>query len=179
MQLVKAADVLDFWFSRSKDWFAKSPEFDEEIRARFLALHEAAASGELEFWKQDHLGCLALVIALDQFPRNLFRDRARAFATDEMARATARSLLRRGWDQRLTKDERLFAYLPFEHSEALADQELCCELMKPLGPELLQYAERHREIIQRFGRFPHRNAALGRDSTPDEVAFLKEPGSSF
>ena len=179
MQLVKASDVLDFWFSRSKDWFAKSPEFDEEIRSRFLALHESAASGELEFWKQDHLGCLALVIALDQFPRNLFRGSARAFASDEMARATARSILRRGWDQRLTKDERLFAYLPFEHSEALDDQELCCKLMAPLGTELLKWAEKHRDIIQRFGRFPHRNAALGRESTPEEIEFLKQPGSGF
>jgi uncharacterized protein (DUF924 family) len=176
----KAAGVLRFWFEEHpKDWFVKNPAFDAEIRARFLTLHEEAAAGRLAHWADASRSCLALVIMLDQFPRNLFRGEARAFATDDLARAAARVILERGWNLAMTQDEQLFAYLPFEHSESLADQVLCCELMKDFEPELLRYAIRHREIIERFGRFPHRNAILGRESTPAELAFLKEPGSGF
>jgi uncharacterized protein (DUF924 family) len=176
----KAAEVLRFWFEEHpKDWFAKNPSFDAAIRARFLALHEAAAAGQLAHWADAPTSCLALVLVLDQFPRNLFRGEARAFGTDAMARAAARVILERGWNRAMSQEEQLFAYLPFEHSESLEDQQLSCELMKDFEPGLLRYAIRHREIIERFGRFPHRNAILGRQSTPAELEFLKQPGSTF
>jgi len=176
----RADEVLRFWFDEhAKDWFAKNPAFDAEIRTRFLALHEEAAAGRLAHWADASRSCLALVIALDQFPRNLFRGEARAFTTDALARAAARVILARGWDKSMTQSEQLFAYLPFEHSESLEDQVLSCELMKGFDAELYRYALRHREIIERFGRFPHRNDSLGRQSTPAEVEFLKQPGSGF
>jgi uncharacterized protein (DUF924 family) len=176
----KAAEVLRFWFEdHPEDWFVKNPDFDAHVRARFLALHEAAAAGQLAHWADDPRTCLALVILLDQFPRNMFRGEARAFATDAQARAAARVILERGWHEAMSRPQQLFAYLPFEHSEALADQVLCCELMKDFDAEQLRYAIRHREIIERFGRFPHRNAILGRESTPAEREFLRQPGSAF
>ena len=176
----KAAEVLRFWFDEHpKNWFAKNPAFDAEIRARFLALHESGAAGLLAHWADAPGSCLALVIVLDQFPRNMFRGGARAFATDALARAAARVILERGWHGAMTQAEQLFAYLPFEHSESLPDQDVSCALMKDFEPEQLRYALRHREIIARFGRFPHRNAVLGRASTPAELEFLSEPGSSF
>ena len=177
--------VLTFWFGlERKAWFEKNPAFDEEIRARFLPLYERAVSGQLEDWKQAPKSCLALVIVFDQLPRNMFRSTARAFAADLRARDTARVILDQGWDKTLSADERMFAYLPFEHSESLADQERCLALMKeiavfPETADLPKWAEAHRVIIRRFGRFPHRNAALGRESTPEEIEFLKQPGSSF
>jgi len=180
-----AAEVLDFWFKQErKAWFEKNPAFDEEIRSRFLLFYESAFEEKLEFWKQGPQNCLALVILLDQFPRNMFRGSARAFAADPLARKAARVILENGWDKAMTPDERMFAYLPFEHSEALADQERCLALMKeiavlPETAELPKWAEAHLAIIRRFGRFPHRNAALGRASTPEELEFLKQPGSSF
>ena len=177
---VSADAVLEFWFDEhARDWFVKNPAFDEQIRARFLALHEAAAAGNLAHWADDPRSCLALVIVLDQFPRNMFRGEARAFATDAPARAAARVILERGWDMAMTRAERLFAYLPFEHSESLEDQILSCELMKEFDAQQREYAERHREIIERFGRFPHRNAVLGRENTAAETEFLKLPGSRF
>lgn len=175
-----ADEVLRFWFDdHAADWFVKKPAFDAEIRERFLALHEAAAAGRLAAWSASPRSCLALVLLLDQFPRNLFRGDARAFATDAQARAAARVILERGWDKAMTQAERLFAYLPFEHSESLADQQLACELMKDFDAKQRQYAERHRDIIRRFGRFPHRNDLLGRESTAAEIEFLKLPGSRF
>jgi uncharacterized protein (DUF924 family) len=175
-----AAEVLRFWFDEHpKDWFVKNPAFDVEIHARFLALHEAAAAGQLSHWADEPRSCLALVIVFDQFPRNMFRGAARAFATDALARAAARVILERDWDKPMTQSEQLFAYLPFGHSESLADQDLSCELMKDFGEEQLRYALRHREIVQRFGRFPHRNGVLGRESTAAEIEFLKQPGSGF
>lgn len=177
---MKADDVLAFWFERDrKDWFEKNPALDEEIRQRFLPDYELGAAGSLQSWKQAPGSCLALVLLLDQFPRNMFRGSARAFAADPPARDAAHVIVERGWDKSMSVDERTFAYLPFEHSESPADQALSCELMKPLGEETYRYALRHREIIDRFARFPHRNAALGRASTPDEEAFLKQPGSGF
>jgi uncharacterized protein (DUF924 family) len=180
----RAREVLDFWFDasldaaqRNKRWFGKDASFDAEIRRRFLALYEEAAAGRLGAWQSSARDCLALVILLDQFPRNLFRGEGRAFAADELAREAARALLPRAGE--LSAEECLFAWLPFEHSESLDDQRLACELIGPLGAELLRYAERHREIIERFGRFPHRNAALGRASTPEEIEFLQTPGSGF
>jgi uncharacterized protein (DUF924 family) len=176
----KVAEVLSFWFEEHpKDWFVKNPALDAEIRERFLALHEAAAAGQLAHWADGPRACLALAIVLDQFPRNMFRGEARAFATDAQARAAARVILERGWNKAMTQPEQLFAYLPFEHSESLADQVLCCELMKDFDAEQLRYAIRHREIIERFGRFPHRNAVLGRESTAAEREFLRQPGSGF
>jgi uncharacterized protein (DUF924 family) len=171
-------DVLDFWFDRDrKDWFEKNPSFDDEIRARFLALHESALDGRLEAWKEGPRSCLALVILLDQFPRNMFRGTARAFAADPLARAAARVILEQGWDRAMSADERMFVYLPFEHSEALEDQELSMKLFE--GNPNYEWARKHWEIVRRFGRFPHRNAALGRASTPEEIEFLKTPGSGF
>ena len=187
----QAAGVLLFWFGAAEDrgkrhkrWFDKDPAFDREIRDRFLALHEAAAAGGLASWKDAPGDCLALILVLDQCPRHLFRGEARAFSTDSLALAAARHAVARGYDRGMRPVERLFAYLPFEHSESLADQLQSCELTKALDafPETSdahRYALAHRDIIQRFGRFPHRNAALGRPSTPEETEFLKQPGSAF
>ena len=173
-------DTLRFWFDEHpKNWFVKNTAFDAEIRKRFLALHEQAAAGRLEHWAEGPRGCLALIILLDQFPRNMFRGEARAFATDARARVAARAVLERAWGRTMTQPEQLFAYLPFEHSEALEDQDLSVELMKDFEEEQRRYAERHRDIIRRFGRFPHRNGILGRQSTPAESEFLKQPGSGF
>jgi uncharacterized protein (DUF924 family) len=178
----RAKDVLDFWFrgdAQDRRWFVKDAAFDDEIRTRFLALYELAACGELSAWREAPASCLSLVVVLDQFPRNMFRGTPRAFAADAQAREAARVLLARGWDRTMNQWQRLFAYLPFEHSEELADQDLSCELMHGFPAEQRDYAERHRDIIRRFGRFPHRNAALGRASTPEEIEFLKQPGSGF
>lgn len=175
-----ADGLLHFWFDEHpKDWFVKNPDFDAEIRRRFLALCERAAAGQLAHWADAPRSCLALILLLDQFPRNLFRGAARAFTTDAQARAAARVILARGWDKGMTQSEQLFAYLPFEHSESLEDQDLSCELMKDFDAKQREYAERHRDIIRRFGRFPHRNDSLGRQSTPAEIEFLRLPGSGF
>lgn len=180
MSDARALEVLRFWFDEHPgEWFVKNPELDAEIRRRFHALYLEAESGALEGWLDEPRACLARVILLDQIPRNMFRGGARAFAADALARAAARRILARGWNERMTQAEKLFAYLPFEHSESLEDQNLSCELMKDFDAEQRRYAERHREIIDRFGRFPHRNEALGRPSTPDEIEFLKQPGSGF
>lgn len=170
--------VLDFWFRRErKAWFAKDAQFDAEIRSRFLPLYELAAGGGLAAWQRQARSCLALVIVLDQFPRNMFRGTARAFAADAAALEAARTLVDQGWDKSLTPDERTFAYLPFEHSENLQDQERSLRLFE--GNENLEWARKHYDIVRRFGRFPHRNAALGRASTAEEIEFLKQPGSGF
>jgi uncharacterized protein (DUF924 family) len=178
----RAREVLDFWFQgdpRDPRWFRKDEDFDRAIRDRFLPLYELAAAGGLAAWLESSAECVALVIVLDQFPRNMFRGTARAFAADALAREAARSILSSGWDKDMDDARRLFAYLPFEHSESLADQDLACELMKGFDPEQVRYALAHRDIIRRFGRFPHRNAALGRPSTAEEIEFLKQPGSGF
>jgi uncharacterized protein (DUF924 family) len=175
-------DVLDFWFSdRARElWFLRDGAFDTEILDRFQGLAEAAAAGELDDWLESAKGTLALIILLDQFPRNMHRGSALAFATDAKARSAARLALDRGYDQGATDDERCFLYLPFEHSEDLADQNRSVRLFEMLGDaRWIDYAVRHREIVARFGRFPHRNAVLGRPSTPEEEAFLEEPQSSF
>lgn len=181
-----AEEVLRFWFGERaergtsrRQWFGKNAAFDDEIRARFLPLIEQAAAGRLARWKESARQCLALVVLLDQFPRNVFRGTARAFAADSLAREVARHALAQGYDRDLPAVEKTFFYLPFEHGESLADQELSCELMKPLGEEALHWALKHKEIIERFGRFPHRNAILGRENTPEEIEFLKQPGSGF
>jgi uncharacterized protein (DUF924 family) len=176
-------DVLGFWFSNTArpNWFVKTAAFDDEVRTHLLEPYRAAAEGRLEDWRDDPRGCLALVILLDQVPRNIHRDTAQAFATDAAALKVARQAVERGYDQGCSADERMFLYLPFEHSEDLADQRRCVELVATrIGPGVyLDFAEQHLRIIERFGRFPHRNRLLGRRSTPDEEDFLKQPGSSF
>lgn len=183
------AQVLDFWFgpepgkSRAQ-WFQKDAVFDEEIRTRFGDLHAAAGGRELEAWRAAPEPMLALVIVLDQFSRNLYRGEARAFAQDAHALECARQALQRRDDLGLLPVQRQFLYLPYEHSEDLADQEHGVELMRSLDAfeetrGISEWAVKHRVIVARFGRFPHRNAALGRASTAEEVEFLKQPGSGF
>ncbi len=172
------ADILSFWRKAGPDrWFAADDAFDAEIRRRFLPAHEAAAAGRLDAWEAEPDDAFALLLLLDQFPRNMFRGTARAFATDAHARAIAGRALRKGFDQRFDLPERRFFYLPFMHSEALADQQRCLELCRLADdPEGVRYAEIHADIIRRFGRFPHRNAALGRPTTAEEQAFLDSGG---
>jgi uncharacterized protein (DUF924 family) len=194
----RAGEILDFWFGAPGDpgrggfrglWFERSDAFDAEIRRRFLADVEDAASGARDAWAATPAGALALLILLDQFPRNLFRGDPRAFATDARARAIAAAALEAGHDRALGPVERVFLCLPFEHSEDLADQDRSVALFEAI-PEgggytaevramAIRAARSHREIVARFGRFPHRNAALGRATTEEEAAFLREPNSSF
>jgi uncharacterized protein (DUF924 family) len=176
--ITTAADVLAFWRDAGpKQWFTKSDAFDAEIRTRFLATYEAAAAGKLSDWEATPDGALALTLVLDQFPRNMFRHDPRAFAADTTARGVAERALARGFDSQFPAAERSFFYLPFEHSEAMADQERCCALFRAMGDaDLLRWAELHADIIRRFGRFPHRNAVLGRTTTPEEKSFLDDDG---
>jgi uncharacterized protein (DUF924 family) len=178
LPLATPAEVIAFWRAAGeKKWFEKDEAFDAEVRERFFATHEAAARGELRDWEATPEGALALVIALDQFPRNLFRGSARAFATDAQARAVAERALERDFDKAVPHELRTFFYLPFMHSEALADQERCIELYAALGDEnSLKYADLHADIIRRFGRFPHRNPILGRATTAEEQAYLDADG---
>ena len=175
--------VIGFWFApeHRRFWFERSDAFDRAVRDRLAGSYERAAAGACEDWRELARGCLSLCILLDQVPRNLFRGDPRAFATDAAALAVARHALDQGFDRGLGQAERLFLFLPLEHSEDLADQELCCRLTALLdeAPEWHDYALRHRDIVARFGRFPHRNAVLGRVSTTEETAFLEQPGSSF
>jgi uncharacterized protein (DUF924 family) len=176
------ADILAFWFSQDvkAKWFVREDGFDAELRQRFGALLAKAKQGELAHWVESPDGALALVILLDQFSRNIYRGTPNAFTADEMALAAAKQAIAQGYDLRLTAEQRGFLYMPFEHSEALADQDRGVALFEALGSEeSLDYMRRHRDIIARFGRFPHRNAILGRSSTPEEIEFLKQPGSSF
>jgi uncharacterized protein (DUF924 family) len=176
------SDVLRFWFEETprERWFKKDKDFDAAVRARFLALHEALAARPSEALFADPRTALAAVIVFDQMSRNMFRDTPRAFATDPLALWIAQAAIAQGFDTMLSKDERLFLYLPFEHAEDAKAQERCVALMATLhDPELTKWAEAHKVIIDRFGRFPHRNSILGRPSTAEEIAFLKEPGSSF
>ena len=176
-------EILAFWFApgRRAQWFAKDPAFDAEVRRCLLGPYERAAAGGYDHWRDSAKGCLALCLLLDQVPRNLFRDDPRAFATDAKARAVLRHALERGLDGALSQVESLFLYLPLEHSEDLRDQEDCVRLTEALDedPEWYDYAVKHRDIIARFGRFPHRNAVLGRACSDEEAAFLAQPGSSF
>jgi uncharacterized protein (DUF924 family) len=186
-------EILDFWFGREGEegygefreaWFTKDPEFDREIRDRFEPVYEEAAAGGLDHWKSEARSCLALIIVLDQFPRNMYRGDTRMYAADALAREAARHAVEHAYDRELSPYERLFAYLPFEHSEELDDQRLSVELFRGLAKEmgsedLLDYAVRHLEIVEQFGRFPHRNEVLGRRTTPEEAEFLRGPDSSF
>lgn len=175
---VSPEEVLGFWLGAGPErWFKKDEAFDADIRARFNKLYEDAAAGELGSWEDTPEGTLALVIVLDQFPRNMFRGSALAFAADPLARAVATRAIERGFDRQVAMPCRSFFYLPFEHSERLADQERCVALMRATGDaEQLKWADLHADIIRRFGRFPHRNAALGRATTAEERAFLKSGG---
>ena len=175
--LATPQSVLAFWRAAGPDkWFEKDAGFDAEIGRRFGGTYEAATAGELA-WDENPEGALALVIVLDQFPRNMFRNSARAFAADPLARKVASRAIARGFDQRVPLAERMFFYLPFEHSENLADQERCVALNRASGDaEAIKWAQAHADIIRRFGRFPHRNAVLGRATTAEEQAFLDGGG---
>ena len=189
-----AQEVLDFWFGKQTDpvfgsdrveWFRKDPAFDDSIRSRFGALIERGLRGELEAWAEAPTSALAQVIVLDQFTRNVYRDTPRAFAGDARALAAARAMVGARHDEALPPFQRAFVYLPFEHAEGIEMQNEGVRLytrLAAIAPEHangLDYAERHRAIIERFGRFPHRNRILGRQSTPEEAAFLLTPGSGF
>ena len=190
----RAAEVLDFWFGRAGEahhlqprelWFRKDENFDALCAQRFGPLIDAALGGELQAWTAQPLSMLALVVVLDQFTRNTRRGTAGMFAGDAQALATARALVVAGEDHRLAGVQRQFVYLPFEHSEDRADQRESMRLFTQLGQDepaladLVEWAHKHAVIVERFGRFPHRNAALGRASTPEETEFLKQPGSGF
>ncbi len=175
-------DVLAFWFDELEpaDWFKKSDATDAEINTRFRNLYEGLSQIPAEDLTGSIRQALAAVIVLDQFPRNLFRDNAQSFAMDAKALAITVAAIEAGIDQGLTLDQSVFLYLPFEHSENLADQERAVELIGALGnANYTQYALTHRDVIKRFGRFPHRNKVLGRASTTEEDAYLAEPGSGF
>ncbi|HQR24945.1 MAG TPA: DUF924 family protein [Steroidobacteraceae bacterium] len=173
--------VLSFWFSDldEADWWKKDPALDEKIRSRFLGVHERLVeSGAIEVTRPRPI--LAAVIVLDQFSRNMFRDSTRAFASDPIARRLAREAIDQGYDQGMRAEERMFLYLPFEHSEDRADQELSVELFSRLGrDDWTRFAIAHKVIIDRFGRFPHRNAVLGRVSSPEEIEVMRQPMGSF
>jgi len=174
-------DVLDFWFRKigARHWFSKSAEIDEEIRTRFLALHERILAGGTEGYTTPR-AALAAVVVLDQFSRNMFRGSLRMFTADARARRLAREAIAQGLDAGLASEERVFLYMPFEHSEDREDQALSCELIGRLGNDYwTEYAQAHKVIIDRFGRFPHRNAVLGRESTAEEIELLKDPNASF
>ena len=186
-------EIRDFWFGREGEegyeefreaWFIKDSEFDREVRDRFEGAYEEAAAGKLDHWKDEAWSCLALIILLDQFPRNMFRGDPKTHATDAKALEAAHHAVEHAYDRELPPYGRLFVYLPFEHSEDLEDQRFSVELFRGLAAEmdsedLLGYAVRHLEIIERFGRFPHRNEILGRVTTPEEAEFLRGPDSSF
>jgi uncharacterized protein (DUF924 family) len=172
-----ATAMLDFWREAGPArWFRKDADFDARLRERFQDLHFAAARRELDAWVDAPESALALVLLLDQFPRNAFRGSGHMYATDPLARLHARRAIAMGHDQATPTELRLFFYLPFAHSEDLHDQDLSLERHLTLGPDGAKHAIGHREIVLRFGRFPHRNAILGRESTPEELAFIREGG---
>ena len=189
----RAGEVLDFWFGREGDpeygqfrdeWFRKDPDFDARVTEQFADLYEEAAAGSLDGWHDDAASCLALVIVLDQFPRNMFRGDGRTHAEDDRALAASRYAVEHALDRELPAFQRMFLYMPFMHSENVEDQRRSVELFERLAgeegaPDVVSYAVAHRDIVERFGRFPHRNEILGRETTPEEAIFLTEEGSSF
>ena len=175
-------DVLNFWFSENIKplWFKKSTDFDREIKQRFLDTYQRGKTGALNDWCNSSKNILALIIVLDQFPRNMFRNTPQAFATDDRAVELTKYAVNNNYQQDLSPEEQAFLYMPLMHSENKQDQEKCVELFTKLGREdNLKFANKHQEIIDRFGRFPHRNEILGRESTSEEKEFLTQPGSSF
>lgn len=190
-----ADEILSFWFGQLRDteeyyeerrrlWFASDSRIDQDITNRFLSDYEHAAAGQLRNWRDTPRTSLALILLFDQFPRNMFRETPRAFATDPLAREITFQLLDAASDKQIHPVERTFVYMPLMHSEDLAQQQQAVTLFRQLAQDnprvdSVSYAVRHLEIIERFGRFPHRNAVLGRVSTPEEVEFLTQPGSSF
>lgn len=177
-------DIIDFWFveTQPQQWFQKNPDFDALIKENFLETYQSARSGHLDDWKKDADGCLALCLLLDQFPRNMFRGDPQAFATDGQALLIAKYAISKGFDQIMEPIKRRFLYLPFEHSESMSDQKRSLELfhkMQADDPLGYQYARRHYDVIERFGRFPHRNSILNRESTPEEEAFNALPNTGF
>ena len=189
----RAGEVLDFWFGREDDqeygqfreeWFRKDPEFDARVTKQFADLYEEAVAGGLDGWRDDARSCLALVIVLDQFPRNMFRGEGRTHAADGVALESSKYALEHALDRELPAFQKMFLYMPFMHSENREDQRRSVELFQlladePGAPDVTSYAAGHREIVERFGRFPHRNGILDRETTPEEAEFLKTEGSSF
>ena len=189
----KFEEILNFWFGKADqpnygqprtEWFVKKTEFDRQISRDFLDIYQQAVQGKLDHWRNSPASCLALIIILDQFPRNMFRHTPQAFASDEKALQIAKYAIAHGFDRQLLPVQRWFIYLPFEHSENLADQRQAVALFSTLKDDphstiTINYALRHLEVIERFGRFPHRNQLLGRESTTEELEFLQQPGSSF
>jgi uncharacterized protein (DUF924 family) len=175
--LPSAHEIASFWRDAGPErWFAKNDAFDAEFKSRFEAAHHAAATGALDAWLHDAEGALALLVLLDQFPRNSYRGNAHMFATDGKARAIANAAIAAGLDQQIELALRPFFYLPFEHSESMEDQDRSVALNAALDENTQRYAVLHRDIIQRFGRFPHRNLMLGRETTQEEQAFLDKGG---
>ena len=182
MNSVGAMDVLEFWFSElePRQWWVKDESLDREIEERFGALHADAAAAKLYAWRETAAGRLAEIIVLDQFSRNIFRDTPKAFAYDGMALVLAQEAVRIGADQEFDVPEKAFFYMPYMHSESMAIHMQALKLFDQPGSEFnLEFEIKHKAIIDRFGRYPHRNAILGRESTPEELEFLTQPGSSF
>lgn len=175
-RLATIDDIIDFWTAAGPDrWFSRDDAFDETCRERFLATYEAAARGDLNEWELSQRGALGLLLLLDQLPRNMFRGTRRAYATDAAAVLAAERAIERGYDQEVEPALRRFFYTPFMHSEEMAHQERSVALNEATGhPDLIKWAQHHRDIVARYGRFPHRNAVLARESTVEERAFLAE-----
>jgi uncharacterized protein (DUF924 family) len=180
--MMTANEILNFWFQEinPKLWFTKDPAFDEQVRARFLTLHAQANRCETFLWRKTPEGRLAEILVLDQFPRNMFRDQPAAFASDSLALALSQEAVAQGCDRQMTLQQKIFLYMPHMHSESSLVHEQAVKLFTQPGLESnLDFEMRHKKIIDRFGRFPHRNAILGRVSTAEELEFLKQPGSGF
>lgn len=177
-------DILDFWFDQTspQQWFQTNPEFDALVAERFLERYEKARDGVFDDWRRDADGCLALCLLMDQFPRNMFRGTPQAYATDSKALVIAKYAVSKGFDQVLPLVKRRFLYLPYEHSETLNDQRCCVEFFEKIkkeDPLSYDYALRHFQVIDEYGRFPHRNKILGRMNTPEEEEYLARPDSGF
>jgi uncharacterized protein (DUF924 family) len=172
---INSDTLLNFWFANEADWFRKNTEFDENILNNFSDLLQKGANGELEHWENEANDCLALIILFDQFPRNMFRDTPKMYSYDDKALNLTKHAIDKGFDMKLsTMSHRQFMYMPLMHSESLSEQELCVKLFKTLGSDYaVKYAKDHMEIIKRFGRFPHRNEILNRESSTDEIEFMK------